>query len=53
VPTNFGAMLARHGIECRAKPRCGEWLATENCDRAPSFCPNARFFERLKDATQR
>lgn len=75
VPANFGAMLARHGIdwgriaqlgaigetcvaldrcaECRAKPRCDEWLASQSRGGERSFCPNARFFERLKAAAQR
>jgi hypothetical protein len=38
--------------ECRAKPRCDEWLAAQNGE-SPAFCPNARFFERLKDAAHR
>lgn len=75
VPANFGAMLARHGIDwrriaeagaageaclaldrcadCRARPRCSEWLAAEHGGGPQGFCPNARFFERLKDAAQR
>lgn len=74
VPANFGAMLARQGIdwpkiaelgaigetcialdrcaECRAKGPCAEWIAAQSIEN-PVFCPNARFFERLKDAAQR
>ena len=73
VPPNFGAMLARHGIEwsrvagaagescvaldrcadCEAKERCAEWLAAGRRASDCDFCPNGRFFERLKVAAQR
>jgi hypothetical protein len=44
------ASAAQRCLTCRNSLACEEWLQTSAVGRAPAFCPNAAFLNRLRRA---
>ena len=42
------AAASRRCLMCANSEPCGRWLEQDGADAAPSFCPNAMFFDRMR-----
>ena len=42
------AAASRCCLMCASSERCGRWLEQGGADAAPSFCPNAMFFDHMR-----